>query len=101
VKARFDQFGYVDVKGDYSSSQSSLSPPAGSFMVENSTDDDVLYIDNDGNITMLGTFSRQVSPSPSGDNDFIVQNSTDTAGYIDGGTGNMYFKGLLHYNSNF
>jgi hypothetical protein len=101
IVARFDQFGYVDVKGDYSSSQSSLSPPANSFVVKNSTGDVVLYIDNDGNLATLGTFNQESSPNPSGDNDFVVQNSTDIAGYIDGGTGNMYFKGLLHYNSNF
>lgn len=101
IVARFDQFGYVDVKGGYSPSQSSLSPPANSFVVKNSTGDVVLYIDNDGDLATLGTFITQGSPSPSGSNDFVVQNSTDIAGYIDGGTGNMYFKGDLHYNSDF
>ena len=101
VVARFDQFGYVDVKGGYSPSQSSLSPPAGSFQVTNSTGEVVLYIDDDGNLALLGNFTTQSSPSPSGGNDFIVQNSTDIAGYIDGTTGNMYFKGSLHYNSDF
>ncbi|MCK4335129.1 MAG: hypothetical protein KAW40_00215 [Candidatus Aenigmarchaeota archaeon] len=101
VVARFDQFGYVDVKGGYSPSQSSLSPPAGSFQVTNSTGEVVLYIDDDGNLALLGNFTTQSSPSPSGGNDFIVQNSTDIAGYVDGETGNMYFKGSLHYNSDF
>ncbi|UCC91573.1 MAG: hypothetical protein JSV39_04675 [Candidatus Aenigmatarchaeota archaeon] len=102
VVARFDQFGYIDVKGSYSDSQSPpLTPPVGSFMLENTTGDVVMYIDKNGNIALLGIFNTQGSPSPSGGDDFIVQNSTDIAGYIDGETGEMYFKGELHYNSDF
>jgi len=102
VKARFDSFGYVDVKGSYSYDQSSLSPPAGSFIVKNSGGTVVLYIDSNGNLATLGRFYQQASPSPSGGNDFIIKDSSGTVvGYIDGATGNMYFKGDLHYNSDF
>jgi hypothetical protein len=49
-----------------------------------------------------GYFYKQTSPVPSGNDDFIIKNSTgSTVGYIDGGTGSMYFMGQLHYNSNF
>jgi len=102
VVARFDQFGYVDVKGGYSPSQSSLSPPSGSFTAKNSTGDIVLYIDNYGNLATLKTFNVQNPPTPSGNDDLILKDSSGTtAGYIDGATGNMYFNGSLHYNSDF
>jgi hypothetical protein len=102
TKARFDSFGYVDVKGSYLYDQSSLSPPAGSFIVRNSTGTTVLYVDKDGNLATLGRFYNQASPTPSGGDDFIIKDSSATVvGYIDGATGNMYFKGDLHYNSNF
>jgi hypothetical protein len=101
VKARFDKFGYVDVKGTFSAYQSPLSPPAGSFIVRNSTAV-VLYIDSSGNLTTRWTFTRQSNPAPSGNNDLIMKDSVgEVVGYIDGGTGNMYFKGQLHYNSDF
>jgi hypothetical protein len=101
VVARFDEFGYVDVKGTFSYSQSSLTPPAGSFMVKNSSAT-VLYIDKNGNLATRGLFyGKQSSITPSG-NDFIVRNSTGTTmGYIDGANGNMYFMGDLHYSSSF
>jgi hypothetical protein len=102
VKARFDALGYVDVKGNFSQSQSSLTPPAGSFKITNSTNNVVLYADQSGNLTTRGNFTKQTSPTPSGGNDFILKDSTgQVVGLIDGATGNMYFKGQLHYNSNF
>jgi hypothetical protein len=102
TKARFDSFGYVDVKGSYSYDQTSLSPPAGSFIVKNSGGTVVLYIDSNGNLATLGRFYQQASPTPSGGDDLIIKDSSGTVvGYIDGATGNMYFKGDLHYNSNF
>lgn len=101
MKARLDQFGYVDVKGSYSNGQSFLSPPANSFVIKDSGGNVMLYVDSSGNLATKGYFYKDSSPSPSGGNDFIVQNSTNIAGYIDGGTGSMYFMGQLHYNSNF
>jgi len=101
VKARFDKFGYVDVNGSFSNLQSTLNPTPGSFIVRNATDV-VLYIDKYGNLSTRGTFLKTPVPAPSGGNDFIVKdNESVVVGYIDGATGNMYFKGDLHYNSNF
>ncbi|UCD07296.1 MAG: LamG domain-containing protein [Candidatus Aenigmatarchaeota archaeon] len=102
IEARFDDNGYVDVKGDYASEQSSPSPPDDSFIIQDSGGTVVLYIDTNGNLNTTGKFIKQASPIPGGNNDFIIQDSTGAiAGYIDRLTGNMYFKGDLHYNSNF
>ncbi len=102
VKARFDKFGYVDVKGSYSPAQSSLSPPANSFILKDSGGSVMLYIDSSGNLAAKGYFYKNGSPTPSGNDDFIVQDSGgNVVGYIDSATGNMYFKGVLHYNSDF
>lgn len=100
--ARFDQFGYVDVKGSLSESQSGLTAPAGSFALRNSTDDVVFYIDNTGNLATTGTYSIDNTPDPSGVNDLIMKNSGGTVvGYINGTTGNMLFNGSIHYYSDF
>jgi len=102
VKARFDDNGYIDVKGGYYSGQGTLSPPSNSFIIKDSGGTVRLYIDSSGNLYTRGYFYKQSSPSPSGGNDFIIQDSSGTVvGYIDGATGNLYFKGQLHYNSNF
>lgn len=101
VKARFDVSGNVDVKGSWSANQTSLSPPAGSWIVRNSTAY-VLYIGNTGNLATRGYFYQQTNPSPSGSNNFILKDSSGTVvGYISGTAGVMYFKGVLHYNSDF
>ena len=102
VKARFDDNGYIDVKGGYYSGQGTLTPPSSSFIIKDSGGTVRLYIDSSGNLYTRGYFYKQSSPSPSGGNDFIIKDSSGTVvGYIDGATGNMYFKGQLHYNSNF
>jgi len=102
VKARFDDNGNIDVKGSYSNGQGTLTPPANSFIIRDSGAIVRLYIDNVGNMKTRGYFYKQASPSPGGSNDFQVKDSVGTVvGFIDGPTGSMYFKGQLHYSSDF
>ena len=99
IAAKFDQNGYVDIRGNYSFAQSSLTPPDDSFVIRNSTAI-VLYIDKAGNLATRGNFYQCPDPAPSGANDFIISDTSgEPAGFIDGATGDMFFKGTLHYNS--
>ena len=60
------------------------------------------YINSTGGLVTKGNFQNVNIPYPSGNDDLIIKNSTgDVAGFIDGETGNMYFRGDLHYNSDF
>ena len=100
VVARFDKIGNIDIKGALSEEQSSLTPPAGSFIINKT--EVTAYIDKQGNLQTLGKFYQNSTITYSGNDDFIIMNSTGSAvGFIDGATGNMYFKGVLHYNSDF
>ncbi len=102
ARARFDATGNVDVIGGFLYSQASVAPSAKSFVIRDSAGNAVFYINTTGHIVTKGTYIRQSSIVPTGNNDFIIKNSSGSAiGYIDGGTGSMYFRGVLHYNSDF
>ena len=102
VKARFDKTGGVDVKGTYTSG-GTLTPPAGSFILKKAGTV-VFYVDSDGNLSTKGAYNAQcsITPAPTGNDDFIIKDAAGIVqGYIDGATGNMYFKKILHYGSSF
>ncbi|MCX6818368.1 MAG: S8 family serine peptidase [Candidatus Aenigmarchaeota archaeon] len=102
VKARFDDNGYIDIKGSYNAGQGGTLSCSSCFQVKNSAGTLMLYVDSSGNMYTKGYFYKQTTPAPSGGDDFIIKDSGGTvAGFIDGATGNLYFKGQLHYSSSF
>ncbi|MEM4268034.1 MAG: hypothetical protein QXK37_04355 [Candidatus Woesearchaeota archaeon] len=95
--ARFDSFGNLDIKGTIAERQASLTPPAGSFVIQNSSAV-VAYIDQAGNLRTRGYVLELNTSQPTGNNDFIIQNKTgNVVAYIDGTTGNVVLRGVLHY----
>ncbi len=102
AKARFDDNGYVDIKGTYNFNESGTLSCSNCFQIRNSGGTLILYIDSSGNLNSTGFYIKQASPTPSGGDDFQIKDSGGSVvGYIDGATGNLYFIGDLHYNSNF
>ncbi|MCK4497483.1 MAG: hypothetical protein KAU24_04755, partial [Candidatus Aenigmarchaeota archaeon] len=99
VKARFDDNGYVDIKGGLYENESGPLSCSTCFQIKDSGGTLRLYIDSNGNLYSLGYFITDSTPTPSGNNDFQIKDSGGTVvGFVDGATGNMYFKGNLHYN---
>jgi hypothetical protein len=101
VVAMFDDQGNIDIRGGLYENYVSLSC-SNCFQIVGSENTLMLYIDSVGNLYTHGTFTSQENPSPSGNNDFQIKDSSGTVvGYINGGTGDMYFKGVIHYDSDF
>jgi hypothetical protein len=103
VKARFDQGGNLDLKGEYwYNNPGELIPSAESFEVKDDGGTTTLYINNTGSLFSLGKFQKQSAPTTSGGGHMIFKNDTgDIVGYINSTSGNMYFRGDLHYKSDF
>jgi hypothetical protein len=98
---RMDSFGNIDLKGGYYPNEPALTPPAGSFLIENETQV-VAYIDTSGTLRSLGAYYKNDTLVVVGDDDLIIENrSGDIVGIIDGTTGNLYFKGKLAFLSSF
>jgi len=73
--------------------------PPGSFIIKDSEDVPVAYIDNQGNLWINGSLSElSGSCNPEGDA-FIIRNSSDAnVGYIDFANGDLCLTGKLYQN---
>lgn len=96
--AWFGNRGNLVLKGTFTSG-GTCTAPSGSFIIANSTDPTVAYIDSEGNMCIEGALSElSGSCNPAGDA-FIIKNASDAnVAYIDFANGNLCLTGKLYQN---
>lgn len=82
------------LSGTASENQGSLSPPSGSFIIVNATDDPIVYISTSGNLFLIGTITQYDSSTPSGSTLQVWNATDDSVAYFDN-EGNLYLHGAL------
>jgi len=95
--AAFDEKGFVYLRGNNLTGQTSMSPPPNSYIIKNNTKV-VAYINSTGDLHLAGTiFKNQdsISPPP---NSFVIQNKTGlTVAYINT-SGDLVMTGVIYHN---
>ena len=85
------------IKGTLYESQSSLSPPDGSFIIENAAGNMVAYISSSGDLYLLGTLTEKDVSGLSGYN-LEVHDPSDTVVVWFDDDGNVKIQGYLIQN---